>query len=369
MLNTPEVEKDWLEQLQKELIEDRIKETGNASPLFYTIHDYKDVVTAEGYEDGYQFYHSDTCDTYDTIEDILREEDEDNLKQWAEDYEDSIGFDEEGNPYIIDKDNCIDMLEQEGYTIVYTQSVPFVVPNTLFLTRKEAKKHFDANDYHYTSKASTYAMTAWRSPQYEHLIELLHNIDWKNSHIEFRIPNNWVKIDYLQALLKAYLTINQIETDAIDIIIDQTFQLAYQKNYIRQNKEDNSSWFHPSTVGLLQKVIQEFLTKEKYPSFADIYPCCLPKDVYQLLENKIPTQPIHYVKTLDYRYEEPRHTLVLHAEPNENSTEMTISVEIWKNNKCHCSWQGTTLPEVLHMEYHHEALDMYDKYNIYFYSN
>lgn len=49
----------------------------------------------------------------------------------------------------------------------------------MFLTNREAKEHLKSNHYHYTSKAHTYAMTAWRSPQVEKLIHILQTADFE----------------------------------------------------------------------------------------------------------------------------------------------------------------------------------------------
>ena len=53
----------------------------------------------------------------------------------------------------------------------YMVSHPYVVPDTMFLTRKDADDHLKANRHHYTQHATSYAMTGWRSPRYEHLIQ------------------------------------------------------------------------------------------------------------------------------------------------------------------------------------------------------
>lgn len=52
-----------------------------------------------------------------------------------------------------------------------------VVPDTMFLTLRECREHIEANHYHY-KKPHPYAMTAWRSPQVEKLIQILQTADW-----------------------------------------------------------------------------------------------------------------------------------------------------------------------------------------------
>lgn len=68
-------------------------------------------------------------------------------------------------------------IDSEAY-LVYEKEEEFVVPNTMFLTKQEAKNHIKLNHYHYTSKVHTYAMTAWRAPKVEKLLDILENFDW-----------------------------------------------------------------------------------------------------------------------------------------------------------------------------------------------
>ena len=52
-------------------------------------------------------------------------------------------------------------------------------PNTMFLTLREAQEHIEQNHYHYRNPRP-YAMTAWRSPQVEMLVEILQSVDWED---------------------------------------------------------------------------------------------------------------------------------------------------------------------------------------------
>lgn len=64
-------------------------------------------------------------------------------------------------------------------TFILEAKYRVVAPNTMFLTLAEAEAHLRANYYHYDTEAHTYAMTAWRSPQVEQLVQLLHEVDFK----------------------------------------------------------------------------------------------------------------------------------------------------------------------------------------------
>ena len=55
---------------------------------------------------------------------------------------------------------------------------PFMYPNTMFLTEKEAREHLKRNYYHYSEDAHTYCMVAWRSPEVEKLWKILRETKW-----------------------------------------------------------------------------------------------------------------------------------------------------------------------------------------------
>lgn len=60
----------------------------------------------------------------------------------------------------------------------------FISYNTMFLTKAEAKRHLEINHYHYSAKAHTYAMTAWRAPKVERLLKILETFDWDTVKVE-----------------------------------------------------------------------------------------------------------------------------------------------------------------------------------------
>ncbi|QBP91542.1 hypothetical protein E1A90_09800 [Bacillus mycoides] len=87
------------------------------------------------------------------------------MKEW-ESGEDLFEFIKEN----ID-DNCY---------LVYEMKQSFIVPGPIFLTKEEAKEHIELNDYHYTDEVHTYAMTAWRAPKVERLLNILETFDWES---------------------------------------------------------------------------------------------------------------------------------------------------------------------------------------------
>ena len=78
------------------------------------------------------------------------------------------------------KDICEYMhiaFDRDDLSVCYYKDIERIVPDTMFLTKRECEEHIERNHYHYNNPHS-YAMTAWRSPQVERLYEILHNVDW-----------------------------------------------------------------------------------------------------------------------------------------------------------------------------------------------
>lgn len=170
----------FLKDLQKQMkYEDEYDYDGQAAPRFWVVMDYRVVPANEEYDSGsYSHFHNDG----DHIE--LRNFDE--LKEFIEEYhEDEV--DEYLQELLNDETKDFDTLwayiennlNDDGYfSEVFTKREEFIVPDTMFLTKEEAKRHLELNHYHYTSKAHTYAMTAWRAPKAEKLLSILMNFDW-----------------------------------------------------------------------------------------------------------------------------------------------------------------------------------------------
>lgn len=170
----------FLKELQQEL---KTQETDmQASPRFWTIMDYKWVVTDEGYHERVTIYFYNNKVYSITLEDYIKdieierkdeftEEEIEELKQ-AYEYE---WFDE-----VLD---WIHKHDTNECRLVFEEEVSYIVENTLFLTKREAKEHLEQNKHHYTEKAHTFAMTAWRSPTVERLLEILETFNWEQVKI------------------------------------------------------------------------------------------------------------------------------------------------------------------------------------------
>lgn len=171
----------FLKDLQNELKTQEID--GQAAPRYWSIMDYKWEVTAEGYEDRVSLFDADSCETIeldDYVNEILNGEREDEFDEG--DIQELKDEHELGSPS--DVYNWIEMHDDDSrYYPVYEREVSVIAPNTMFLTKAEAKRHLELNHYHYSPRAHTYAMTAWRAPKMEHLIKLLETFDWDSIKI------------------------------------------------------------------------------------------------------------------------------------------------------------------------------------------
>lgn len=68
--------------------------------------------------------------------------------------------------------------ENNALGCVFLTKLWAIVPDTMFLTLREAEEHLKANYYHYSTEAHTFGMHAWRSPEVAQLIKLLHTVDF-----------------------------------------------------------------------------------------------------------------------------------------------------------------------------------------------
>ncbi|MGN4637214.1 hypothetical protein [Bacillus cereus group sp. MYBK34-1] len=153
-----------------------------AAPRFWVIKDYRIVPGNENYDSGHEerfFNDGDyiVFSDFDDLKNFLEENFEDEIKK--DEYLQNIMNDESENfdelwEYVEDN------LNDSGYfSTAFVKKEGFIVPDTMFLTKEEAKRHLELNNYHYTSKAHIYAMTAWRAPKVERLLKILKTFDWE----------------------------------------------------------------------------------------------------------------------------------------------------------------------------------------------
>ncbi|MGF0347678.1 hypothetical protein ACQR3P_28975 [Rhodococcus sp. IEGM1300] len=154
-----------------------------ASPRFWMIMDYREVVGNVDYDDGRNvLVHNDGDFTEFNDKDDIREHfneylDEDDENVYSELY---AILDNENKSYDDAVEYVLENLNKDGhFEELFMRQESFLSYNGFFLTKQEAKEHLKSNSHHYTSNAHTFAMTAWRSPQVTEIYRLLHQADFK----------------------------------------------------------------------------------------------------------------------------------------------------------------------------------------------
>lgn len=163
---------EFLKELQHEL---RTQDTdGQAAPRFWGILEDEWVVVPDDCGDEVRVFDNRDGDEY-TPEDFvnfvreqLLEEDDQKLdKAWGDVDKDNINeVTDFANEYLLRDAKAFDISKKER---VSNQT-------GCFLTKRAAKKHIELNDYHYTNPR-TYAMTAWRNPEFERFMNIFENLD------------------------------------------------------------------------------------------------------------------------------------------------------------------------------------------------
>ncbi|MED3231514.1 MULTISPECIES: hypothetical protein [Bacillus] len=165
----------FLKELQQELKNQ--DSDCQAAPRFWTVGDYEWVEVREENAERYSVYLPYIAEAY-VLDDYLED-----LKEDSELSKEALAELKKG-----DFDDPIEWIQKyidEEAELIPERKVHIVRPDTMFLTKAEAKTHIKLNRHHYTSEAHTYAMTAWRAPKVERLLNILETFDWdsiKDSH-------------------------------------------------------------------------------------------------------------------------------------------------------------------------------------------
>ncbi|MGF9745726.1 hypothetical protein ABEX05_00370 [Bacillus velezensis] len=158
----------FLKELQQELKNQ--DNDGQAAPRFWTVGDYEWVEAREENAERYSVYLPYIAEAY-VLDDYLEEIKEDS--ELSEEALTELKKDEFDDPI-----EWIQKYIDEEADLIPERKVHIVRPDTMFLTKAEAKTHIKLNKHHYTSEAHTYAMTAWRAPKVERLLNILETFDW-----------------------------------------------------------------------------------------------------------------------------------------------------------------------------------------------
>ncbi len=175
----------FLKDLQQQMQwEDKNDYDSQASPRFWTVMDYKNEPCWDEHADKWIIYLPDDCENYSIEEEMIKELiGSFNLGGDAVEILEEIGF-------MDDDDVWFQKFIDEDAYLVPQREVSFIAPNTMFLTKEEAKSHIDDNRHHYTSKAHTYVMTAWRAPKVERLLNILMSFDWDSVQVREAVTND-----------------------------------------------------------------------------------------------------------------------------------------------------------------------------------
>ena len=171
----------FLKDLQQELITQ--DNDCQAEPRYWSIMNYRWVRTEEGEHERASVFFTEECEIYqldDLIEEIIKgESDQDFTDEQIEELKEIHEWESEDEAFEWYKKNVND----DCY-IIYETEESFIAPNTMFLTKAEAKRHLELNHYHYSPKAHTYAMTAWRAPKVGKLLKILETFDWDSVEVK-----------------------------------------------------------------------------------------------------------------------------------------------------------------------------------------
>lgn len=161
----------FLKELQQELLTQ--EDDCQAAPRFWTVGDYKKVPCPDDFHDEYHINLPNT-EHWGEINELLKQIKEDEFDDLSEDAK------EEFNEISCEVTaiNWFKTYYDEGAELIPVREEHFIHPNTMFLTKAEAKKHIELNYYHYSPRAHTYAMTAWRAPKVERLLKILETFDF-----------------------------------------------------------------------------------------------------------------------------------------------------------------------------------------------
>ncbi|MFJ7950365.1 hypothetical protein ACIQZG_02435 [Lysinibacillus sp. NPDC096418] len=181
----------FLKDLQEELKTQ--PNDGNAAPNFWGLMDYKWMPTAEGFHDRTSIYlpkDGESWETSELYDDFINRE----FEVSDEDLADLHSTDATDDEMFL---GWIQTFYDDGAYIVYEKKESFIVPDAMFITKAEAQKHIEMNHYHYTKdvsiytdEAHTYAMTAWRAPKVEKLLNILMSFDWDSVQVKEGVAND-----------------------------------------------------------------------------------------------------------------------------------------------------------------------------------
>lgn len=175
-------DKQFLAELAHELNTQDNCETRN--PV-WCIVDKHWVRTAEGCGDTLRVVFNDDWDyeLHDFAEDVIDDwdckcEDDDFLKNL---YDEIVACTNTEELLEVLEENLVDFNRKNSDLFMYEAELEeYICPDTTgFLTKKSAEEHLKGNAHHYSHYARAYALSAWRNPVYERLINIIKETKWE----------------------------------------------------------------------------------------------------------------------------------------------------------------------------------------------
>lgn len=165
---------EFLKELQDEL---KNQETdGQAAPRFWGVIETREQIVPTGYgsiwkiiDRTYEPEEYDAESYADLIDDLVEDEDvTDEVRElWGE-------TDRNDMNEIVDF--ASEHLNRNVEVLEFTKESRLSDQTGCFLTKRAAKKHIEKNAYHYY-EPRTFAMTAWRNPEFERFMKIFENLD------------------------------------------------------------------------------------------------------------------------------------------------------------------------------------------------
>lgn len=173
---------DFLINLQKELLEQNEKyKLYQADPIYVGIMDYQwDVVPEDLAEETHVYcfgeaeYGIDDFVHY-LFENYKLKKTDTPVNEIIDDIKDCNTTDDLRT--VIDE--YFSDIDSSDYELIYVRRVGHIAQNTCFITWADAVEHLKMNKHHYSTDAHPYAMTAFRSPQLEKLLEIIKTTGWR----------------------------------------------------------------------------------------------------------------------------------------------------------------------------------------------